>query len=83
MKVLIINPLSSGGITQYTICLSNALQHYSDLILLTSQDVDYEYRSFFDLEEYKQLKDKVSYKLSFPKSTNRISKIIIYIYNFY
>jgi len=82
MKVLIINPLSSGGITQYTICLSDALQHYSDLILLTSQDVDYEYRSFFDLEEYKQLKDKISYKLSFPKSTNRISKIIIYIYNF-
>lgn len=83
MKVLLINPISSGGITQYTICLANELQKYTDLLMLTSKDIDREYKKFFELNKYKELSKKTLYKLIFPKKTNKLSKIIIYIYNFF
>lgn len=83
MKVLLINPISSGGITQYTICLANELQRYNDLLVLTSKDINGEYGKFLELEKYKELKSKILYRLIFPKKTNKVSKIIIYIYNFF
>jgi len=74
MRIMIINPIKQGGVTQYTTLLAHALATYEKTFVLAS----------IGSPEYDKLPHGyiLRRKLIFPKKANKFGKLLIYLYNF-